>query len=57
VLYDPVHPTSAMIDRQVMNWIPWGPTIGVGAFLILVGTIGLVRSARALEPSPIDALL
>jgi len=57
VLYDPVHPTSAMIDRQVMNWIPWGPTIGVGAFLILVGTIGLVHSARSMEPSPIDALL
>lgn len=57
VLYDPAHPTSAMIDRQVMNWIPWGPTMAIGAFLILVGTIGLVRSARAIEPAPIDAWL
>ncbi len=36
VLYDSANPTSAMIDRPVMNWIPWAPTFAVGLFLILV---------------------
>ncbi len=36
VLYDPVNPSSAMIDRPVMNWIPWAPTFAVGLFLVLV---------------------
>lgn len=36
VLYDPVNPSSAMIDRPVMNWIPWAPTFAMGLFLILV---------------------
>jgi hypothetical protein len=44
VLYDPANPAAAMIDRPVMNWVPWGPTMAVGAFLMLVGTGGLVRS-------------
>ena len=33
----------AMIDRPVMNWIPWGPTAVVGGFLVLVGIMGLLR--------------
>lgn len=36
VLYDPANPSSAMIDRPVMNWIPWAPTFAVGVFLGLV---------------------
>ena len=36
VLYDPANPSSAMIDRPVMNWVPWAPTFAVGLFLALV---------------------
>jgi hypothetical protein len=44
VLYDPANPKVAMIDRPMMNWIPWLPVLGVGAFLILAGMAGLLRS-------------
>ena len=43
VLYDAADPSVAMIDRPVMNWIPWGPTSAVGGFLVLVGILGLLR--------------
>jgi hypothetical protein len=45
VLYDAANPTVAMIDRPVMNWIPWGPTALVGSFLVLVGIMGLLKRA------------
>jgi uncharacterized protein DUF3592 len=44
VLYDPVNPAVAMIDRPVWNWIPWGPTFAVGLFLVLVALRGAFRS-------------
>jgi hypothetical protein len=44
VLYDPVNPSVAMIDRPVWNWIPWAPTFGVGLFLVLVAIKGCLRS-------------
>ena len=37
ILYDPRHPSNAMIDRPVMNWIPWGPMMGVGTLLLISG--------------------
>jgi len=40
VLYDPVDPTTAMIDHPVMNWIPWAPCFVLGAFLVLVAIKG-----------------
>ena len=40
VLYDPVNPSAAMIDRPLWNWLPWAPTMGVGLFLVLVATRG-----------------
>ena len=40
VLYDPANPSSAMIDRPVWNWIPWGPAFAVGTFLVLVAMKG-----------------
>ena len=44
VLYDPVDPTTAMIDRSVMNWIPWAPCFVLGAFLVLVAIKGSLSS-------------
>jgi hypothetical protein len=44
VLYDPVNPSVAMIDRPVWNWIPWAPTFAVGVFLVLVAVRGAFRS-------------
>jgi hypothetical protein len=44
VLYDPVNPSVAMIDRPVWNWIPWAPTFAVGVFLVLVVVRGALRS-------------
>jgi len=40
VVYDAEKPSLAMIDRPVWNWIPWGPTLGMGLFLCLVGVRG-----------------
>lgn len=37
VLYDPTHPATAMIDRPIWNWIPWGPMMAMGAFLLASG--------------------
>jgi hypothetical protein len=37
VLYDPLNPATAMIDRPVMNWLPWAPIGAVGFCLVLVG--------------------
>ena len=51
VLYDPDRPANAMIDRAIMNWIPWGPTMGIGLFLLLVGFAGLTYAARAPQPA------
>src|SRR5215467_4617871 len=44
VLYDAANPSLAMIDRPVWNWIPWGPSMALGAFLILVATKGFCFS-------------
>jgi hypothetical protein len=44
VLYDPVNPSVAMIDRPVWNWIPWAPTFAVGVFLVLVAIKGAFRA-------------
>jgi hypothetical protein len=45
VLYDVSVPSIAMIDRPVMNWIPWAPIAAVGCFLCIVGLKGFLRSA------------
>ena len=44
VLYDPVNPSVAMIDRLVWNWIPWAPTLAVGVFPVLVAVRGAFRA-------------
>ncbi len=36
VLYDPDDPVHAIIERPIMNWIPWGPMLTVGLFLLLI---------------------
>jgi len=41
VLYDSADPTRAMIDRPFWNWIPWGPALAMGLFLLLVALKGL----------------
>lgn len=47
VLYNPADPAVAMIDRQVMNWIPWAPCFAVGVFLLLVALKNSLRSMSA----------
>ena len=37
ILYDPERPSNAMIDRPVMNWIPWAPMMAVGTLLLFSG--------------------
>jgi hypothetical protein len=34
ILYKTSDPSVAMIDRAVMNWIPWAPIFVAGAFLV-----------------------
>ncbi len=50
VLYDPANPSLAMIDRKVMNWVPWAPTGGIGLLLLcsaIRGLIGVWNRTRA----------
>jgi hypothetical protein len=44
VLYDPANPSVAMIDRAVMNWVPWAPMMAIGIFLFVVGVRGWSRT-------------
>ena len=46
VLYDPAHPSDAMIDRPIWNWLPWAPIGAVGLFLILVAMRGWLADRR-----------
>ena len=34
VLYDASDPTNAIVDRPIAKWMPWGPILLVGMFLI-----------------------
>jgi hypothetical protein len=49
VLYDESKPSVAIIDRPILNWMPWAPIGGVGCFLCLVGLKGLLRQ-RTVNP-------
>jgi hypothetical protein len=42
VLYDAAHPSGAMIDRPVWNWLPWAPVSLVGTLLFLAGAKNLI---------------
>jgi hypothetical protein len=35
VLYDSANPSHAMIDRGILNWLPWGPFAALGLLLNL----------------------
>jgi hypothetical protein len=50
VLYDPENPRVAIIDRPVMNWIPWAPCFVLGVFLVLVSIKNTVLAVNS--PSP-----
>ncbi|MBC5782331.1 DUF3592 domain-containing protein [Ramlibacter sp. USB13] len=45
VLFLPRAPETAMIHRPVRIWMPWAPTLVVGAFLVMVGLIGAWRGS------------
>lgn len=47
VLYLPAHPSRAMIDRPVWNWMPWAPICAVGLLLLLAGFKGAADAAKA----------
>lgn len=35
VLYDSANPSHAMMDRGILNWLPWGPCAALGLLLTL----------------------
>jgi len=43
VLYDPANPDHAIIERPILNWMPWGPMLAMGIFLLLVSLVGQKR--------------
>jgi len=49
VLYDAAAPSVAIIDRPLMNWLPWAPIGAVGCFLCLVGLKGLLVNPQSGE--------
>jgi hypothetical protein len=46
VLYDPANPSQAMIDRPVMNWIPWMPIAVTGLLLVVAAFSTAWRANR-----------
>jgi hypothetical protein len=46
VLYDPVEVSSAMLDRRIWNWLPWGPCFIIGAILFVAGLTGFLSLMR-----------
>jgi uncharacterized protein DUF3592 len=36
VIYDPLNPAVAMVDRHLWNWMPWAPISLVGTFLVIM---------------------
>jgi hypothetical protein len=46
VLYDPVEVSSAMLDRRMWNWLPWGPCFIIGAILFVAGLTGFLSLMR-----------
>lgn len=50
VLCDTANPTTAMIDRGVWNWLPWGPLAAVGMLLLLSGIKNLLFPKRSASP-------
>jgi hypothetical protein len=46
VLYSPENPSEAIIDRPIMNWLPWAPCLLVGVFLVLVSVRSSMLSLR-----------
>lgn len=47
VLFDSREPSVALIDRPLLNWMPWAPILVVGLFLVLVGGLAKVRGKGA----------
>ena len=47
VRYRRVEPSVAMIDRPVGNWLPWGPTLALGLFLLLDAVRAWLRQRRS----------
>jgi hypothetical protein len=43
VLYRADHPSTAMIDRPLWNWMPWGFAEAIGALLTLAALSGFAR--------------
>lgn len=52
VLYDPAHPSVAMIDRSNWNYIPWGPAIAIAALLAIASIKGLFLFLFQRNPEP-----
>ena len=56
VLYDPNHPATAMVERPIMNWVPWAPMIAVGLLLLISAARramrGIVGRPETTAPSP-----
>jgi len=41
VIYDPLDPSVAMLDRGPSNWLPWAPCFAIGVVLALASLKGL----------------
>lgn len=47
VLFDPRAPALALVDRPLLNWMPWAPIVLVGVLLVLAGVVGIRRGDGA----------
>jgi hypothetical protein len=56
VLYDPVNPSIAMIDRSYGNWLPWAPCFAIGLILALASIKGLFAFMFQNTPRPVAPL-
>jgi len=47
VFYDAADPSDAMIDRAILNWMPWAPCAAIGLRLTLSALRGWLATLRA----------
>ena len=53
VIYDPVDPSVAMLDRGPSNWLPWAPCFAIGLVVGLASLKGLFVLIFAPPSSPV----
>ncbi|HKW64230.1 MAG TPA: DUF3592 domain-containing protein [Candidatus Acidoferrum sp.] len=56
VIYDPVDPSIAMLDRGQANWLPWAPCFAIGVVLAVASMKGFFLFFFQRNPKPTTSI-